>query len=72
MKVILIQTPIILPINHSSSHRAVPPLSLAYLNAFLINQGHDSKIIDAPGEAIDQYTKIPDTEVMINGPFILE
>ncbi len=67
MKIILIQTPIIIPKHHASSHRAIPPISLAYINAHLINSGFDSQIIDAPGEAPDQYINFNKNRLLING-----
>ena len=38
---------------------AVPPLGLAYISAALRAAGHTVSAIDAVGEAVDQYTRIP-------------
>ena len=39
---------------------AAPPLGLAYIAACLRRCGHDVSVVDGLGEALDQYTPIPD------------
>jgi radical SAM superfamily enzyme YgiQ (UPF0313 family) len=38
---------------------AAPPLGIAYLASSLIACGHDVGIVDALGEALDRYTRVP-------------
>lgn len=66
-KIALIRTPIIQPVHHVGSLRAVPSIGIAYINAQLKNGGFETIVLDAPGEAIYQYSKIKNTELIING-----
>ncbi len=66
-KIALIRTPIIQPKHHVGSLRAVPSIGIAYINAQLKNAGYQTIVIDAPGEGINQYSQIKNTELIING-----
>lgn len=66
-KVALIRTPIIQPVTHIGSLRAVPSIGVAYINAQLKKSGFQTIVIDSPGEAITQFSKIQNSNLMING-----
>ncbi len=66
-KIALIRTPIIQPKHHVGSLRAVPSIGIAYINAQLKSAGHQTIVIDAPGEGINQYSQIKNSDLIING-----
>ena len=67
LKIALIRTPIIQPAHHVTSLRAVPSIGIAYINAALTQAGHSVTMIDAPGEALFRFHKIPGTNLVVNG-----
>lgn len=47
---------------------AVPPIGPAYLTAALVEAGHEVSTVDAVGEALDQYTRMPShKDVLVHG-----
>lgn len=72
MEVVLIRTPVLLPLGSVTAHQGVPPLGLAYLGATLRKHGHKVIYIDAFGEKINSFSKSPFSGVMINGLTINE
>ncbi len=49
------------------TQQGVPPLGVAYLAAMLKAHGHTVTTVDAFGEAIDRFTRIDGTPLLING-----
>lgn len=66
-RIALIRTPIIQPESHVGSLRAVPSVGIAYINAQFKKSGFETIVIDAPGEGIDQFSKIVNSPFIING-----
>lgn len=56
-EIVLIRGALVRPPGQASANIGAPPLGLAYLAATLRDNGFACKIIDAPGESIDTYTK---------------
>lgn len=67
MKVTIIRTPSILPISHITSMSSVPDIGTTALATYLNQNGHPTTIIDAQGEALDQYQRLGDSRFNING-----
>jgi len=67
MTITLIHTPLVHPVHHITSNRPIPPLGLAYINASLREHGFETYVIDAAGEGIDDFLKIENTNLVING-----
>jgi anaerobic magnesium-protoporphyrin IX monomethyl ester cyclase len=66
-RIALIRTPIIQPETHVGSLRAVPSIGIAYINAQLKKNNFETIVIDSPGEGINQFSKINETNLIING-----
>lgn len=62
-----IRPPSILPIETFGSNQGFAPLGTAYLTAVLKKEGHRVNVIDAFGEAINKFTRIEKTSLLING-----
>ncbi len=60
MNCTLVRTPETLNVFFTAAY-AVPPLGLCYVAASLRKAGHDVRVIDTSGEAIDRLTPIDDT-----------
>jgi radical SAM superfamily enzyme YgiQ (UPF0313 family) len=48
-----------------SASSAIPPIGLAYVAASLREAGHEVRIIDTTGEALDRYTAIDDAGLLL-------
>ncbi|MSR76846.1 MAG: B12-binding domain-containing radical SAM protein [Candidatus Omnitrophica bacterium] len=68
-KIVLIRPPVLELTANLSSYGAILPIGLAYIAAVLHDAGHQIKVIDAPGEAISQFThvKSPVGALTLNG-----
>ena len=66
-KIVIIRTPFVFPKNHISSIAAVPDIGTAYINGALQSAGHDSFIIDAAGESLDESFLIENSDLVILG-----
>ncbi len=64
MKVTLIRCPQTFA-KYVSAAYALPPIGLAYVAASLREAGHDVRIIDTGGEALDRFTPIDDKGVLL-------
>ena len=58
-RITLIRPPVLELRSNLSSYGAVLPIGLGYIAAVLRDAGHHLTVIDAPGEAIEQYVEIP-------------
>lgn len=67
MKVVIIRTPFIHPVNHLSSITAVPDIGTAYINGALRRAGHDSSIVDGTGEGINRRIVLKNTNLALGG-----
>ena len=67
IKISIIRTPFVFPLNHISSITAVPDIGTAYINGCLRSAGYNSRIIDAAGEAINDIYQIDNSELLIRG-----
>lgn len=63
----LIRCPTVLPLGSVTAQQGVPSLALAYLAASLEEGQFKTFCIDALGEGIEQYKKIPNTTLIVNG-----
>lgn len=63
----LLRTPVVLPLGSVTAQQGVPSLALAYLSAAVKSQGYDSFCIDALGEGLDQYKRIKNSSLILNG-----
>jgi anaerobic magnesium-protoporphyrin IX monomethyl ester cyclase len=65
--VTLIRCPTVLPLGSVTAQQGVPSLALAYLASSLEKRNFNVYCIDALGDGLDSYSKIPDTSLVING-----
>ncbi|MCZ6601410.1 MAG: cobalamin-dependent protein [Planctomycetota bacterium] len=56
-----------MPRGSVTTQQGVPSIGIAYLASSLEKNGHETSVVDAFGEAIDQFTAIRDTNLLING-----
>ena len=63
----LVRPPTILPRGSVTTQQGVPSIGIAYLASSLKKNGHETSVVDAFGEAIDKFTAIQDTNLLING-----
>lgn len=66
-KITIIRTPFVYPGKHLSSITAVPDIGTAYISGALQSVGHETTIIDCPGEDMHRYTQVPEVDLSING-----
>lgn len=67
MKIAIIRPPYVIPFHSVYGHKGVPPLGVVYLVSSLKSDGHEVTCIDAFAEAMDQFTRIDNTDLMANG-----
>lgn len=65
--VTLLRCPVILPLGSVAAQQGVPSLALAYLSAALKNHNYKTFCIDALGEGIDNYKRIENSSLILNG-----
>jgi anaerobic magnesium-protoporphyrin IX monomethyl ester cyclase len=70
--VTLIRCPTVLPLGSITAQQGVPSLALAYLASSLEKNNFNVYCIDALGDGLDNYSKIPDSSLVINGLDIFE
>lgn len=63
----LIRCPTVLPLSAVAAQQGVPSLALAYLSGFLKSKDIPCHCLDALGEGLDQYFKVPGTNLIANG-----
>lgn len=56
--VTLVRPPVVVFPRSLSGHGPVPPVGLAYIAATLRKAGHDVRVVDAPGEALEQWVDV--------------
>ncbi|MCH7823353.1 MAG: radical SAM protein [Acidobacteria bacterium] len=66
-KIALVRPPTIMPAGSITTQQGVPSIGIAYLTGVLKEAGHTVSVVDAFGEAIDQFTRINDSNLLING-----
>lgn len=54
-QVTLIRPPVVVMPHSLAAHGPIPPIGLAYVAAAVRSAGHRVQLIDAPGEALDQW-----------------
>lgn len=67
MEIRIIRTPLVFPSHHTTSVTAVPDVGTAYINGSLRKLGHNSKVIDAPAEALNRWTQLEASHFEYNG-----
>ncbi len=67
MHVALIRTPMVHPYYHLTSNRPIPDLGTAYLQSSLLKVGIDCTLIDAAGEGINNFRRLKNTPLVVNG-----
>lgn len=65
--VTLIRCPTVLPVDSVTAQQGVPTLALAYLSGALKSAAHEVFCIDALGEKLNQFQKLNDDGLLING-----
>lgn len=55
LRVTLIRPPVVVMPHSLAAHGPIPPIGLAYVAAAVRSAGHHVELIDAPGEALDQW-----------------
>lgn len=66
-KAVLIRGPLLFPRKNFSSVSAIPDIGLAYIHACFNALGIETKMIDAPGEALDQIYTLGKTDWLAQG-----
>ena len=63
----IVRPPLILPQGMMNVSQGVPPIGVAYLAGSLKADGHEVVVIDAFGSAVERYSKLDNTGLLING-----
>jgi anaerobic magnesium-protoporphyrin IX monomethyl ester cyclase len=65
--VCLVRAPQIMPSGSVMTQKGVPSIGIAYLSSSLKAAGYGVTVVDAQGEALDRFTRIDGTPLLING-----
>ena len=67
LKICMVRTPTLTSVG-AVGQDAVPPIGPAYITGSLVVAGHDVSAVDAVGECLEQYTRLPGYDnVLVHG-----